>query len=867
MLVGAGVILCAMATLPAVAFANAANPCGTNVTNGICPPTNAVATGNETSTPTTAFPNAVTITVSGSWSWADCAGVGGTQCSGQKTTHATGPFGLGTTTTPAGGCWDGTPTAGGKPGRSGVGWAMIWNDPSDPGYEVDHSGFDVGATGTNGLNSQDQKVHIQLATPCGPTDDSGIVTVGNHSFPSGQWGPISHVYESAADVPALVCVNMYDPHGDFSISDVNNGLNDFNAVGNGDNSIQTNAFNPTLGGGSCFSPVPTTSNCYPTKSVSPTGAVAEGTLLTYTITVKNDSSTAGACDLSDVLSVLNGASFTNLSAPFNVTPTGTGTFGFPSAGSLTWDIPSLGAGDSASFQMTANAHGNGTDTGSITNTATVTTGCVATDAHPCSATVTNTVPPPAVTPNCFPTKSVIPTGSVPDGTELTYTVTATNNTTVGGDCVISDVLSVLNGASFTDLSAPFDATAGTFTSVNPGTLTWTIDPLGAGDSASFKMTAIAHGNGTETGSITNTATVTTGCTPTDANPCTVNVTNMIPPPPPGPECTPTKTADPTGSVPIGTVITYTVSIKNNGGSSGDCSVTDALTTDSSATTFTIVSGPTVTSGSGTVVAGTTPNTWTFSVSGLAPGASTSFVLAIKITGAGTINSSTGTGSASGLVTNSATSTENCTLACVVIVNTPVLYQLTKTVSPTGTVPVGTTLTYTVTLTNTSQNDATASELVDDTLSGTAGVLVNDGTGGTTDSFSGPSDVTVTKVAADHYQWTIPADDLGAGKSAAVTFTAVVTSGPGVTTSCLLSGAVTGQLCLDNSATAVGITTTVQNLTPPPTSQVQAVTTTPSTGALDEANIALAGFLFLGGLGLILMGILAKTPGYAPRRVE
>ena len=142
-------------------------------------------------------------------------------------------------------------------------------------------------------------------------------------------------------------------------------------------------------------------------------------------------------------------------------------------------------------------------------------------------------------------------------------------------------------------------------------------------------------------------------------------------------------------------------------------------------------------------------------------------------------------------------------------------------------------------------------------------------GGTSDSFSGPTGVTVTKVATDDYQWTIPASDLGAGQNvttgAKVTFTAVITSGPGITTTCLLSGVTSGHLCLDNSATAAGITTTVQNLTPaPPASQVQA-TSTPNTGIANEMNIVLAGFLFLGGLGLILVGILAKAPGYASRQ--
>src|SRR5207244_2500870 len=194
--------------------------------------------------------------------------------------------------------------------------------------------------------------------------------------------------------------------------------------------------------------------------------------------------------------------------------------------------------------------------------------------------------------------------------------------------------------------------------------------------------------------------------------CSTTVTNTVPPPPTTPECTPSKTASPTGSVPIGTVITYTVSVKNTGGATGNCSIVDALTTDSSSTTFDLVQSPVAPSGTTlTLTTGTNAVTIHWSVPGLAAGASDSFTMQIKVTGAGTIfNSTTGTGNASGLISNSATSTTNCTMDCVVIVNNPVVYQLTKTVSPTGTVPVGTTLTYTIALANTSQNAATSSVL-------------------------------------------------------------------------------------------------------------------------------------------------------------
>src|SRR4029077_146341 len=107
----------------------------------------------------------------------------------------------------------------------------------------------------------------------------------------------------------------------------------------------------------------------------------------------------------------------------------------------------------------------------------------------------------------------------------------------------------------------------------------------------FTMTANADVNSVTTGSISNTATVTTGCVATAAHPCTTTVTNIVPPPPTAPECTPSKTATPTGSVPMGTVITYTVSVKNTGSAKGNCSIVDALTTDSKATTFDLVQAP------------------------------------------------------------------------------------------------------------------------------------------------------------------------------------------------------------------------------------------------------------------------------------
>jgi hypothetical protein len=52
-----------------------------------------------------------------------------------------------------------------------------------------------------------------------------------------------------ADVPAKVCVNMYDEHG--SEGKPSTSANDWSPVKDSDNSIQTNAFDPTAGSGYC----------------------------------------------------------------------------------------------------------------------------------------------------------------------------------------------------------------------------------------------------------------------------------------------------------------------------------------------------------------------------------------------------------------------------------------------------------------------------------------------------------------------------------------------------------------------------------------------------------------------------------------
>ena len=596
---------------------------------------------------------------------------------------------------------------------------------------------------------------------------------------------------------------------------------------------------------------PVTPNCYPVKTVSPAGPVVTGTPLTYTITAINNTKVSGLCVLTDVLATAGGASLASPSAPFNITA-GTIAGAVPS---LTWTIPNLGAGATESFQLTGIATGGSAAiTGTITNTATATSGCVATTAHPCVSAVITPIPPaaPGLFANCYPLKSVSPAGPVATGTLLTYTIKAINDSTIAGPCVLSDVLSTAGGASLSSPSAPFNITAGTISGTLP-TLTWTIGNLAAGATESFQFTGTATGTSTTTtGTITNTATATSGCVGTVAHPCVSSVVTPIPPAAPGggPVCTPAKTVSPAGSVAPGTELTYTLKVTNTG-ATGTCSVADVLGTTGNAT-FTVISGPSVTSGT---VSGSAGN-WTWTIPNMATNDTETLTVEIRVFGIGT-------------VANTATVPSSlCTANCVVTVTTPTLLSLTKSVLPTGTVPVGTVLTYTITLTNTSANDITPATnpdgiTVDDVMQGTAGFTVD------TSSFSGsPTTVTVQTIGPGHYRWTYTT--LAAGAAAVVTFRATITSAPGSVTTCLLGGSA-GKTCLDNTASTAGVApVTVENLTTtspggPGSGVLGLSTTTPSTGAFDGMRAGIAALLFLGGLGLILIGLIARTPSSARRQ--
>jgi uncharacterized repeat protein (TIGR01451 family) len=190
--------------------------------------------------------------------------------------------------------------------------------------------------------------------------------------------------------------------------------------------------------------------------------------------------------------------------------------------------------------------------------------------------------------------------------------------------------------------------------------------------------------------------------------------------------------------------------------------------------------------------------------------------------------------------------------------------LSKSVSPSGRVATGTLLTYTITLSN--HGDGPASNVtVDDVMSGTADFTVNDGSGGTADSFNGTPKVTVHKLAAGRYSWTYAT--VAAGAVNRVSYTAVIRT-PGSVSSGVDSFTLSdtafaaGTNCADANVAAC----TVEDSVAPPASGVQAAkTTTPGTGVLRDLRLAVTVLLMLGGTGLILLGLLVRQPQVARRK--
>jgi uncharacterized repeat protein (TIGR01451 family) len=216
----------ALASFAVSAFANAANPTSASSTMKV----NADKT--------------VSVTVSGTWSWGELAGV---QTSPQKDCA----------------------------GRSGVGWSVDWwgmsNSPTPTAGKGPTTGSLVNPatskTTPPSLTSGSLSVAGTWQVKSGPSQGQFFHT--SHLFngfladlcknatptPTGPIGDYkaTALYPNIDAVPAKICVNFYDPHG--SQGSYSTSAGDNFADQAGDNSIKTNRFDPTLVTGNCSVPV------------------------------------------------------------------------------------------------------------------------------------------------------------------------------------------------------------------------------------------------------------------------------------------------------------------------------------------------------------------------------------------------------------------------------------------------------------------------------------------------------------------------------------------------------------------------------------------------------------------------------------
>ena len=389
-----------------------------------------------------------------------------------------------------------------------------------------------------------------------------------------------------------------------------------------------------------------------TKAANPTTVTAAGQTVTYTFTVTNTGTVAlSNVGVTDVPVLTTGPTCTGLTNP---TATCSGT-----------TVPSLAAGQVATFSGTYTVTQANMDAGSFTDTGTA-SGTPPGTGTPITATSSATVnatPAPAISV----TKSANPTYVTAAGQTVTYTFAVTNTGTVTlANVGISDVPALDATATCTGLTNPTATCSGTTTTLAPGqvatfsgTYTVTTANFTAG---SFSDTATASGTPPGPGTpVTGTAMAT-------VNTAKISVT---------------KSANPTTVTAAGQTVTYTFAVTNNGTVAlSNVGVTDVpvLTTGPTCTGLT---NPTAT------CSGTT-------VPSLAPGQVATFSGTYTVTTANfTAGSFSDTATASGTPPGAGSP---ITATATATVNTAKI-TLTKTPNPTTVTAAGQTVTYTFAVTN------------------------------------------------------------------------------------------------------------------------------------------------------------------------
>ena len=353
------------------------------------------------------------------------------------------------------------------------------------------------------------------------------------------------------------------------------------------------------------------------------GTVTAGTDITYTVAVTN----SGISDASDVVvtdTLPPNTTFVSLAqtgAPFSCsTPPSGGT------GTISCTIASLVSGASTSFTFVFRVAPSAT--GSISNTANVSTSTVDTDGGNNSSTVISTV---VVSADTAVTKSGPAT--VAAGTNATYTLTVTNNgPSDAANVTLSDAVPAgATFVSFAQNSGPA-FTCNALTPGGTGVVTCSLASFPSGGSATF--TFVVAVPPAATGSLTNTATVAaTTSDPSSTNNEATSVATI------GSSADLAVTKSGPAALPSGTNATYLLTVTNNGPSAAaTVTLTDSVPAGSTFVSFTQDSGPAFTcnaltpGGTGTI---------TCTLASFAPSAPATFTLVVAVspTSTGTVDNS------------------------------------------------------------------------------------------------------------------------------------------------------------------------------------------------------------------------------------
>jgi uncharacterized repeat protein (TIGR01451 family) len=422
-------------------------------------------------------------------------------------------------------------------------------------------------------------------------------------------------------------------------------------------------------------------------------SVTAGTLLTYTIVVRNNGpSTVNGATVTDIIPPqLTSATWTCAASTGGSCPQAAGS------GNINGAV-NLAPGATATFTLTATVLS--TATGSVTNTATVASAPTVPDTAPSnnSASDTDAI---NVSGDLSITKTNNATSLVP-GAQTIYIIVVSNSgpSQITGATVTDNLPANLTNASWTCAATPGSSCAAASGS---GAINTTVTLLKDG-TATFTLTATVAS--TATGAVSNTASVAAPPSATDPNSNNNSATDTDPLQPTA-DLSITK-GNNGNSVTAGGSVTYNVVVTNIGPSAvTGATVADIIPAQLTGATWTCTASPPASGNSCGSNAGTGNINATVTLN---PGATATFVITAtvrsdatgSITNTATVTAPNGVTDPS-LTNNTATDTDPIARSANL--------AIIKTANPTI-VPPGSTVTYTIEVTNNGPSDVTGASVND-----------------------------------------------------------------------------------------------------------------------------------------------------------